>query len=92
VFFSNLANSLRISIISSLREKEKSVSELVDELKVEQSKISHALKNLKNCRIVEVKQNGKQRIYFLNKKTIIPMLKLIDEHASTQCKNCPYRK
>jgi len=64
VFFTNLANPLKIKIILSLRDKEKNVSELVKELKVEQSKISHALSSLKDCNIVKAKQKGKQRIYF----------------------------
>ncbi len=86
IFFTNLANPLKIKLILSLREKEKSVSVLVKELKVEQSKISHALGSLRDCNIVKVKQEGKQRIYFLNKDTIVPMLKLIDKHATTHCK------
>jgi len=98
IFFTNLSNPLRIKIVTSLRQKDKNVTELSKELKVEQSKISHALASLKNCRIVEVKQKGKHRIYTLNKKTIIPMLKLIDKHANIYCgnlccenKNCPKR-
>ncbi|MBU4069915.1 MAG: metalloregulator ArsR/SmtB family transcription factor [Nanoarchaeota archaeon] len=85
VFFTNLANPLKINIILNLREKEKNVSDISNELRVEQSKVSHALSSLKCCNIVEVKQKGKQRIYFLNKKTIVPMLNLIDKHASTFC-------
>ena len=89
IFFNTLANPLRIKIVTSLKEKEKNVTELSKDLDVEQSKISHALKNLKNCRIVEVKQKGKERIYSLNKKTIVPMLKLIDNHAKSFCSgNC----
>jgi len=42
-FFRNLANPLKINIIISLKEKEKSVTDISRELKVEQSKISHAL-------------------------------------------------
>ena len=87
VFFSNLSNPLRISIITSLKEKEKSVTQLIKELGIEQSKISHALSNLKNCKIVDVNQKGKERIYSLNKKTIVPMLNLIDKHAKSFC-NC----
>lgn len=85
IFFTNLANPLRIKIITSLRKKEKSVTEISKGLKVEQSKISHALTSLKCCNIVDVKQKGKSRIYSLNKNTIIPILKLIDKHASTFC-------
>lgn len=94
LFFANLANPLKISIILALRKNDKNVSELVDELGVEQSKISHALKCLKNCKIVDAKQNGKSRVYSLNKKTIIPMLELIDKHSSLYCKNkcCAIKK
>jgi len=91
-FFSNLSNPLKVDIILSLRAKEKNVTEISKDLKGEQSKISHALASLKKCNIVQSKQKGKQRIYSLNKKTIIPILKLIDKHAQTQCKKCVFRK
>ncbi len=87
VFFTNLANPLKIAIILSLRRKEKNVSELVKELGVEQSKISHALKCLKACNIMKAEPDGKSRFYSLNKETIIPMLELIDKHSSTYCRN-----
>lgn len=87
VFFTNLANPLKIEIITLLKEKGSSVGELSEKLKVEQSKISHALALLKKCRIVNVKQEGKKRIYSLNKKTILPMLNMIDKHSKSFC-NC----
>jgi len=71
-----------------LKEKPMSVSELIEKTKIEQSKLSHALSNLKFCKIVEVKQKGKQRIYSLNKKTIIPILKIIDKHRVNFCPGC----
>ena len=86
IFFTNLANPLKIEIIVSLKKREKNVTELSKELKIEQSKVSHALASLRCCNIVKVKQKGKQRIYFLNKNTILPMMKLIDKHAKTFCK------
>jgi len=86
LFFTNLANPLKVKIITSLQKKEKSVTELSKALKVEQSKISHALASLRCCNIVSVRQKGRQRIYGLNKKTIVPMLKLIEKHAKTMCK------
>ncbi|MBT3405056.1 winged helix-turn-helix transcriptional regulator [archaeon] len=91
VFFSNLANPLRVEIVSQLKEKPRSVGEISRELKVEQSKVSHALASLKSCNIVDFKQKGKQRIYSLNKKTILPILKLIDKHSKTYCSgNCKF--
>lgn len=89
IFFSKLSNPLRIDIISSLDEKSKSVSELVEDLNVEQSKLSHALKELKDCNIVQAKKEGKKRVYSLS-RTIIPILRLIDCHAKNciKCKGC----
>lgn len=91
-FFNNLANPLKIDLVVCLKEKDKNVTELCKELKVEQSKISHALASLKTCNIVQSKKEGKNRIYSLNKKTILPMLKLIDKHSKTQCENCVHRE
>jgi len=87
IFFSNLSNKLRMDIVELLRESSKNVNEISKRLNVEQSKASHALKTLKCCNIVTVKQIGKQRIYSLNKKTILPILRLIDKHARTHCRD-----
>jgi len=88
MFFSKLANKLKIDIISELNKKSCSVLELADKLNVEQSKLSHALASLKCCSIVNVKSEGKKRIYSLNKETIVPMLNLIDVHENKFCKEC----
>jgi DNA-binding transcriptional ArsR family regulator len=84
-FFTNLANPLKMDIVLSLKESPKSVGEICEELKVEQSKVSHSLSCLKGCKIVESKQNGKKRVYSLNKKTIVPMLKILDKHSMNFC-------
>jgi ArsR family transcriptional regulator, zinc-responsive transcriptional repressor len=88
VFFKNLANPLKTQIISALKEKPLSVTELMLKINIEQSKLSHALISLKFCKIVNSKQQGKQRIYSLNKKTILPILKIIDKHKQTMCPGC----
>lgn len=91
VFFSKLSNPLRIKIITSLDEKSKSVSELIKALNVEQSKLSHALKELKECNIVKAEQKGKKRVYSLS-QTIIPILRLIECHSKNcdgaKCRGC----
>lgn len=86
VFFSNLSNPLRVDIISALKEKSLSVSELAKILKVEQSKLSHALGNLRECNIVNFSIKGKKRIYSLNRETMLPILNIIDRHARSYCK------
>jgi len=68
VCFETLANKLRVDIIEALREKELSVSEIAKEVGAEQSRVSHALERLKKCGFVEFKQDGKKRVYSLEKK------------------------
>ncbi len=98
IFFTNLANPFKIKIVCALRYRESSVGELSKNLNVDQSKVSHALALLKGCKIVDSRREGKQRIYFLNKETIIPLLNLIDKHAKDNCacklctKNCGGQK
>jgi DNA-binding transcriptional ArsR family regulator len=91
-FFGNLANPLKIRIVGMLKEKEMSVLELARILDEEQSKISHALKSLRDCAIVQMKQKGKQRIYGLNKETILPILGILDKHENKYCKKCLARR
>jgi len=85
IFFRNLANPLKVKIITELKKKSLTVTELTEILKEEQSKISHALANLKSCNIVKSLSKGKQRIYSLNKETIIPILEIIDQHKKSYC-------
>lgn len=80
-FFVNFSNKTKLKIMTALMEGPMSVSELVGELKEEQSKISHNLENLRKCSILKVRKDGKRRIYSLNKRTVGPMLELVKKHV-----------
>lgn len=93
IFFSKLANPLKTSILELLKEKPNlSVSQISNQLKIEQSKLSHALAALRKCNIVQTTKQGKNRLYNLNKNTILPLLKLVDKHEKKYCKECWARK
>ena len=87
IFFNNLANPLRLKIIHAIIKNEKNVGQIVKETKEEQSKVSHALANMKKCNLVTARQNGKTRFYSVNKKTLLPILKIIDGHKIEGCEN-----
>ncbi len=61
--FKSLAGEIRLRIVHSLFEKEKSVGELVKELGHSQSHISHHLKTLKNSGILRSKRNRHKIMY-----------------------------
>ena len=64
------------------------VTEICEKLNEEQSKVSHNLKKLTECRVLTVEQVGKNRIYSLNKKTILPILSLVGKHVKVNCLDC----
>jgi DNA-binding transcriptional ArsR family regulator len=87
VFFETISNDTRLSIIELLQEEPMSVTEICTKLDQEQSKISHNLRCLADCNLLDVKQKGKQRIYSLNKDTMVPLMKLVEKHVKTHCCN-----
>jgi len=78
-FFRALSNQTRFSIVQLLREKPHYVNEMVEELGVEQSRISHNLACLLNCGFVEWEWHGKNKVYRLN-PDLHPILTGIEKH------------
>ena len=85
IFFETISSGIRVKIINLLMIRPRTVSEICENLKEEQSKISHNLKKLTLCNIVEIKKQGKNRLYSLNKTTIVPLMKLVEKHVRSYC-------
>ena len=85
LFFETIANRTRMKIIQALFMKPLSVSEICKATGEEQSKVSHNLRILKACHIIDSKTKGKSRIYSLNKETIVPLMQLVEKHVSNYC-------
>lgn len=86
-FFGTLADESKLNILKALKKGSKTVSELQAELKSEQSCVSHNLRKLKQLGFVHSKIKGKYREYSIDKKTISPLLILIDKHVDTYYKH-----
>ena len=84
-FFMNFATQSKFDIIMALRDGPLSVSQLAEKLGEEQSAVSHNLAKMSGCHVLDVKQDGKQRIYSLNKDTVIPMLEIVERHVKCCC-------
>ncbi|MEK0338341.1 MAG: metalloregulator ArsR/SmtB family transcription factor [Nitrosopumilus sp.] len=85
IFFGTLANKNRLKIINLLRKGTKCVHEICEELDFNQTTVSHNLKRMLRCGFVFVEKKGKYRCYSLNKKTIKPLMNLIDGHMHDYC-------
>lgn len=91
LFFKAFSNKTRFEIIKLLRKNSKNVSEICKKLGFEQSRVSHNLKCLEACGFVNSKWQGKNKIYSLDKKHIIPILDNIDKHIkryNTRLRSC----
>ena len=85
IFFGTLVSESRLKIINLLRKGRKNVSEIMSELKMDQTSVSHDLARLKRCGFVKSEIDGKFRYYSLNEETIKPLMSLIDKHMSEYC-------
>jgi ArsR family transcriptional regulator len=88
-FFEVFSNKTRLNIVEFLLKGPKTVNEICKAVGEEQSKVSHNLKKLMDCHFLNVKREGKKRIYSLNEETIIPLMNLVEEHVKKFCcKEC----
>lgn len=85
IFFGTLVSESRLKIINLLRKGKKNVTTIMNELDLEQTAVSHDLARLRECGFVEIAVEGKYRFYTLNKKTIDPLMDLIDKHMAKNC-------
>ena len=85
IFFGTLVSGSRLKIINLLRNGKKNVSQIMKNLKADQTAVSHDLARLKKCGFVQVETKKKFRYYKLNEKTIAPLMNLIDKHMSENC-------
>lgn len=79
--FKALSEPNRLKIIYRLYDSEFSVSELSEQLAIEQTSLSHQLRILKNARLVTFKKEGKKRLYSLADNHIYTLIEQVIEHA-----------
>jgi len=81
-FFKIISDSTRLSILYLLKNEQCNVSEIVEEMGMEQSAISHQLRILKDSRLVRSHRQGKSMIYQLDDEHIFDILKQVRTHIN----------
>ncbi len=76
--FRGLADTTRLSILESLREGEKTTSEIVKETNHNQSNVSNHLACLLDCGLVKNRREGKNIFYKLNNTKVAKLLEESD--------------
>lgn len=80
LFMKAFSNKTRFKIIALLAKGSRNVTQICKELGFEQSRVSHNLKCLVDCGFVNNKYEGKNKVYSLDKRHILPILKNMEEH------------
>jgi DNA-binding transcriptional ArsR family regulator len=84
-YFRVLGDPTRLRIIEELLERERTVSELVDLLRVPQSRISNHLACLRWCRLVESERRGRSVVYRVADERISRIVELAASLAEPNC-------
>ena len=71
--FNAVAEPRRRDILNYIAMQERSVSEIVDALEMEQPSVSKHLKVLKEVGLVDVRREGRQMLYRVNGSAIRPL-------------------
>ncbi len=87
LLFQALANEPRVRMLNLLRKGPRSVGEIVDALKLEQTVVSHNLRCLAFCGLVSVTRIGKSREYSVNRETVDPIFSAGVRHIARFASN-----
>ena len=82
LIFRMLSNPNRLQVLSLCQEKAISVGELVDNLKLSQSLVSHHLKQLRDADLIQATRQGKNMLYQVQDKRVQCILKDMLSHVA----------
>ena len=79
-FYKVFGDTTRLKILEVLLEKEMSVTDISDKLKISQSAISHQLRMLRNLNLVKTKKIGQSVLYSISDNHVKVILEYGIEH------------
>ena len=79
--FKMFGDSTRIKILADLLQGEKNVSELCEDLEMNQSAVSHQLKILRTAKLVKARRSGKAMFYSLADEHVQKIIECGLEHV-----------
>ncbi|MCO0832456.1 metalloregulator ArsR/SmtB family transcription factor [Fructobacillus sp. W13] len=88
--FKVLSNPTRLKILILLEDKELSVTEIVNQLQMQQSSVSHQLLKLKEHQLVSAHRCGKSIRYQLRDPHVLKLLDMALAHSQHVVKNEPH--
>ena len=78
--FNILGDFTRCKIVTILCQNKMKCSEIAKELNMSNSAISHSIKSLKQCKIIQGERNGKEIFYSITDKHLIKIIESTKEY------------
>lgn len=80
--FQAIADPVRRDIIALLADKALTVNEVAENFDISRPAISKHLKILQECGIISYSQQGRERICYIQPKTLIPVSHWVDQYRA----------
>lgn len=80
-----VGSEIRYRILRLLRERERCVSGIMESLDKEQTLISHHLRSLHECGLVEKERKGRKMIYKISDPAVLEFMERVEELSKTRC-------
>jgi len=80
-----LSDETRFKILLTLKGGERCVCEIIKELGLEQSLISHHLQAMRRCKLVKFRREGKKMMYRLADPSILELLADLERLSKKFC-------
>ncbi len=81
-FYKALSDYSRFKIVYCLLDKEKCVSEIIDDVNMSQTAVSYQLKLLRQMRLVKYRRQGKNKFYSIDDQHVHDIINLTLNHMS----------
>jgi Predicted transcriptional regulators len=88
LIFKALSDSNRLQIIEMLSDGEKCACKLLERFEITQPTLSHHMRILCECSLVNVRKDGKWSHYSLNKDRLVILKDFINELSLSKEKDC----
>jgi len=79
--FAGLSDPTRLAIVTSIRQNERSVGEIAEQLELSEPSVSQHLRWLRSLRVVRLRPEGRRRYYRLDDEHVAALLDLCLEHT-----------
>ncbi len=80
-----VGSEIRYRILQLLREEERCVNEIMESLEKEQTLISHHLKSLHKCGLVEKERKGRKIIYSISDPSVLEFMEKVRDISKLKC-------